>query len=953
MSEKIAPKRLSKVAKEFNIATTTIVEFLSSKGVEVDTNPNTKISPEMYVLLQEKFQSDKLVKEYANEKAAEDKRLFEESEKESESKPEVVEPEVVPEETNEVLIKSNIKHREEEENVKEEQVVEKIEESKKDTEEIKVEEKEEDKKETKEKTKDSGLKVLGKIDLTPKKPKEKAQEKPKEEAPEKPKEEAKKPVKEEAEKEEKKPKKEETRKEEKEEKIEVKAEEKQPEKPKGKEKVQKKESAEKEDEIGLTIVGKIDVKQFEKKKKVKEKAPVASTSDPNSIKKKRRRIVKKDSDTKDKKKFQAGKGGKGKRQGKKKVEVDDKVIKEQVSATLAKLTGKQQSNPTRAKIKKQKRKESRQKEMLEANQEATNTIEVIEFITVNELANLMEVNVTDVITTCMNMGMMVNINQRLDAETITFVADEFNYEVIFTQESIEEEELSEAQHEDRLVPRAPVVTIMGHVDHGKTSLLDFIRSSKITAGEAGGITQHIGAYKVKLEDGKEITFLDTPGHEAFTSMRARGAKVTDIVIIVVAADDSVMPQTKEAISHAQAAGVPLVFAINKMDKDGANPDRIKEQLSEMNILVEDWGGKYQCQEISAKKGTNVDDLLEKVLLEAEMLELKADPEIRAVGAVIEATLDKGKGITTTVLIQDGTLRVGDPILAGAFYGRVKAMTNEHGKKIDQAGPATPVEVLGFDGAPTAGDAFYVTDSESTAKEVATKRKRLLREQGIRATKHVTLDEIGRRIALGNFKELNVIIKGDVDGSVEALSDSLQKLSTPEVQININHKGVGQISESDVLLATASDAIIIGFQVRPSLSARKMAEKEEIDIRTYSVIYDAIEELKAALEGLLEPTEVEKITCNIEVRDVFKITKVGAIAGCMVVDGKINRNTKVRVLREGVVIYTGELSSLKRFKDDVKEVLSGYECGIGIKNFNDIKVGDIIEGFTIEKVKRTL
>ena len=578
---------------------------------------------------------------------------------------------------------------------------------------------------------------------------------------------------------------------------------------------------------------------------------------------------------------------------------------------------------------------------------------MLEFITANELGNMLNVSVTEIITACMNLGLMVSINQRLDAETITIVADEFGYEVVFKQESTNEPALEEEDNEDRLVERAPVVTIMGHVDHGKTSLLDYIRKSKIIAGEAGGITQHIGAYEVFLEGGRKIAFLDTPGHEAFTSMRARGAKVTDVAIIVIAADDSVMPQTKEAISHAQAAGVPIVFALNKVDKDGANPDRIKEQLADMNILVEDWGGKYQSQEISAKSGLNVDNLLEKVLLESELLELKADPEKRAVGTVIEASLDKGKGITTTVLVQKGTLKIGDPMLAGAYYGKVKAMVNELGKKLEKVGPSTPVEVLGFDGAPTAGDIFYVTENDHVAKDVATKRKRLLREQGIRATKHVTLDEIGRRIALGNFKELNIVIKGDVDGSVEALSDSFQKLSTDEIQVNVIHKGVGQISETDVMLAAASDAVIIGFQVRPSLNARKLAESEEIDIRSYSVIYDAIEELKLAMEGMLEPDEEEKIVCNVEVRDVFKITKVGTIAGCYVQDGRITRNTKVRILREGVIIYTGDLASLKRFKDDVKEVNAGYECGIGIQNFNDLKVGDIIEGFKIEQVKRKL
>ncbi|MFN9581548.1 MAG: translation initiation factor IF-2, partial [Bacteroidota bacterium] len=609
----------------------------------------------------------------------------------------------------------------------------------------------------------------------------------------------------------------------------------------------------------------------------------------------------------------------------------------------------------RSKIRKQKRDAAaaeREEAMME-EELSKKTLKVTEFVTANELAKMMDVQVTQVISACMTLGMMVSINQRLDAETISIVADEFGYEVEFTTADAVEEIEEEADNPEDLKPRPPIVTVMGHVDHGKTSLLDYVRKANVIAGEAGGITQHIGAYEVTLANGKSVTFLDTPGHEAFTAMRARGAKITDIVIIVIAADDSVMPQTKEAISHAQAAGVPIVFAFNKIDKDGANPDKRREQLSAMNILVEEWGGKYQTQEISAKKGLNIDKLLEKVLLEAEILDLKANPNKRAVGSVIEATLDKGRGITTTVMVQAGTLRVGDPILAGVHNGKVKAMFDERGKKMESAGPSTPVVLLGFDGAPQAGDKFLATRTEQEAKEIANKRGQLLREQGLRTHKHITLDEIGRRLAIGNFKELNVIVKGDVDGSVEALSDSLIKLSTEEVQVSVIYKGVGQISESDVLLASASDAIIVGFQVRPSQQARKLAETESIDIRLYSIIYNAIEEIKGAIEGMLAPKVEEKITGNAEIREVFKVSKVGSVAGCMVTDGKIFRNSKIRLIREGVVVFTGELSSLKRFKDDAKEVVSGYDCGLTIANYNDIKVGDQVEAYEMVETKRTL
>ncbi|RZK53921.1 MAG: translation initiation factor IF-2 [Pedobacter sp.] len=641
-----------------------------------------------------------------------------------------------------------------------------------------------------------------------------------------------------------------------------------------------------------------------------------------------------------------------------KEEPTEKEIQDQIKATLARLSGAGKSGKfaQRAKLRRQKRDDVAltAEEAAAEEQLQSKVLKVTEFVTANELANMMDVQVTKIIGTCMSLGMFVSINQRLDAETLTIVADEFGYEIQFVK--ADEEADSVIEEEDAvedLEPRVPVVTIMGHVDHGKTSLLDYIRKANVVAGEAGGITQHIGAYKVTTNSGKQVTFLDTPGHEAFTAMRARGAKVADIAIIVIAADDAVMPQTKEAINHAQAAGVPLVFAFTKIDKPGANSDRVREQLSVMNILVEDWGGKFQSQEISSKSGLNVDLLLDKVLLEAELLELKANPNKRATGTVIEATLDKGRGIVTTVLVQAGTLRVGDPILAGSYSGKVKALFNERGAKVNEAGPSVPVQVLGMQGAPTAGDRFNALESEVEARDIANKRLQLMREQGLRTQKHITLDEIGRRLAIGNFKELNLIVKGDVDGSIEALADSLLKLSTEEIQINIISKAVGQISESDVLLASASDAIIIGFQVRPSPGARKLAEAEQIDIRLYSIIYDAINEIKAAMEGMLAPEFEEKIVANVEIRETFKITKVGTIAGCMVLDGKITRNSKIRIVRDGVVIYTGELASLKRFKDDVKEVAKGYECGLNIQNFNNIEVGDIVEAYEQVEVKRKL
>jgi translation initiation factor IF-2 len=639
-------------------------------------------------------------------------------------------------------------------------------------------------------------------------------------------------------------------------------------------------------------------------------------------------------------------------------EIDEKEIQEKIRETQAKLAGAGgRGKSLKAKYRKAKREEHTEDG---SNTEQSNKLQVTEFISVSELASLMDVNFTDVISKCMSLGIMVSINQRLDAEVIELVASEFGYDVEFIdmEKQMEIEEVDEADDEEALQPRSPIVTIMGHVDHGKTSLLDYIRRANVVAGEAGGITQHIGAYQVELPNGKEITFLDTPGHEAFTAMRARGAKVTDIAVIVIAADDAVMPQTKEAISHAQAAGVPMIFAINKIDKEGANPQKIYEQLSQMNLLVEEWGGKYQSQEISAKKGLNVDQLLEKILLEAELLDLKANPNRDASGTIIEATLDKGRGYVATVLVQNGTLHIGDLVVSGQHFGRVKAMFNERNKKVEKAPPATPVLILGLNGAPQAGEKFKVYKDEAEAKEIANRRAQILREQGMRTKKHITLDEIGRRLALGNFKELNVIIKGDVDGSVEALSDSLQKLSTEEIVVRVIHKAVGQITESDVTLATASDAIIIGFNVRPSLQAAKLAESESIQIKLYSIIYKAIDEIKMAMEGMLEPTIQEKIIANVEVREVFRFDKA-VVAGCYVLDGKIKRDSKVRLIRDGIVVYptgegaSAELGSLKRFKDDVKEVQAGMECGLTIKNYNDIKVGDVVEAFEEEEVKRTL
>lgn len=939
--------RISKVASELNVSFQTLIERLVQKGFEVESKPTAKITDEMYAFLHSEFKSDKAAKEESKTLGAKLKTQKVEEKPivkkpvEKEEKPVVKKPEIEKEEDEQVLIKSNQFVDKVEEPVKQPEV---IEEKKPEVEE--VVEKEEEKapeiieSETSKHTL-KGMKVLGKIDLSEfdKKSSGKKKEETKVEKPVS--------IKETIETKETEP-----------EIIEEKPED-IVEAPKEKTKIVEpveeeiiKVKPQFEKLSGLTIKGKIELRPEEPRggRNQNTKGPL-----PEDLKKKKKRVrkvvekVKIDEEIKDKR-------IKKKETGPPKTQITDKEIQEKLKATLSRIGGSGRGKNIKSKFKKQRREDNQFERLQEQEQldREQKILKVTEFVSANELANLMSVNVNDVITTCFNLGLMVSINQRLDAETITIVADEFGFETEFvdaeSQLAISEEEVDT---EADLIPRPPIVTVMGHVDHGKTSLLDYIRKANVISGEAGGITQHIGAYEVKLADDKKITFLDTPGHEAFTAMRARGAKVTDVAVIIIAADDNVMPQTKEAISHAQAAGVPMIFAINKIDKDGAKPDRIREELSQMNLLVEEWGGKYQCQEISAKNGINIDKLLEKILLEAELLELKANPKRRAKGTVIEAKLDKGRGIVANLLVQTGTLRVGDHLVAGPYYGKVKALFNERNQKIDEAGPSTPVSILGFSGAPAAGDPFNSMVNEQEAKEIANKRFQLQREQGIRSTKHITLDEIGRRLAVGNFKELNLVVKGDVDGSVEALSDSLLKLSTEEIQINVIHKGVGQITESDVLLASASDAIIIGFQVRPAPGAKKLAEHEQIDIRLYSIIYKAIEEIKSAMEGMLSPEVIEKIIGNVEVREVFKISKVGTIAGCMVVDGKITRNSQIRLIRDGVVIHTGKLDTLKRFKEDVKEVSKGFDCGIFIHKYNEIEVGDHIEAFVEEEVKRKL
>ncbi len=908
--------RLNKVARDLNVGIQTLIDFLQKNGYANESfSPNTQIDEKQLSLLQKEFNGDKSVKEGA------DKMLHgRQKEKPAQRK---VEKEV------EITRTEDIKRPQ--------------------------------------------FKAVGKIDLDAlnKKPAPKPTEVKKEE----PKAEQPKPVQKPAEKKVEQPK----------------PAQKPAEQPKPTEvkKVEPKVQEEKVFDLGkpqqttqFNIVGKIDLDSLNQKtrpqKKSKEerqkereekerqrsemfKRPSQNQERGGDGERKKRQRIKKDKIDINNPNVQAVEGGKKQKPQKVKqprpvrVEVSEEDVQRQVKETLARLTSKNSAQKKGAKWRKEKREANLMREQELANQERLESkiLKITEFVTANDLATMMGVEVNKVISTCMSIGMMVSINQRLDAETINIVAEEFGFKTEYVSAEVVSAIEQQVDAEEDLLPRPPIVTVMGHVDHGKTSLLDYIRSANVIAGEAGGITQHIGAYNVKLDDGRRITFLDTPGHEAFTAMRARGAQVTDIAIIIVAADDNVMPQTVEAINHAAAAGVPIVFAINKIDKPTANPEKIKESLAAMNYLVEDWGGKYQSQDISAKKGLGVEELLEKVLLEAEMLELKANPKAKARGSIIESALDKGRGYVSTVLVENGTLKVGDIVVAGQYYGRVKAMFNERNSKIKEAGPAAPALILGFNGAPQAGDTFNVFDTEQEARELANKREQLQREQGFRTSTRVTLEEIGRRIAIGNFQQLNIVVKADVDGSVEALSDSLIRLSTEQIQVNVIHKGVGQISESDVTLAAASDAIIVGFQVRPSMAARKDAEKEGVDIRLYSIIYDAIEEVKSAMEGMLSPEIKENITATVEVRETFHISKVGTVAGGMVKEGKIKRGNKVRLIRDGIVIYTGELASLKRMKDDVKEVATGYECGLSITNYNDLKVGDIIESFEEIEVKQTL
>ncbi len=925
--------RLSQAARKLNVGHNTILDFLHKKGFEVENNPNAKLTPEHITLLSKEFASSATEKLEASGLSIGTKHV---DLKVAEPEIEVAKKRLDEEES--IMIKNLGSSPK----VKEEPKTEKV---------------------APEKAKLDGIKVLGKIELE-KKPATKVAAETKtekKEEPEKKTEKAKKveeikveeivaPV------------------------AEIKTEktvvpptvvepitEKLPEQELIKAKADRLQ--------GLKVLDRIELPADKEKK-----APVASSDirKDNSGKRPRKRIAGPDNPNQGQQRPNSGGqqgGGQGQRpqqnaqpqRGRtgpparvQKAEPTEKEIQDQIKATLAKLSGGTKK-ATGAKYRRERRQantEAQEQQMLQ-DQESSKVLKAAEFISANDLASMMDVSVNDVISTCLSLGMFVSINQRLDAEAITVIADEFGFEVQFTSADDEASIEDNKDNEEDLLPRAPIVTIMGHVDHGKTSLLDYIRNTKVTASEAGGITQHIGAYDVITKSGHKIAFLDTPGHEAFTAMRARGAKLTDIAIIVVAADDDVMPQTKEAINHAQVAGVPIVIAINKIDKPGANPQKIRESLSKQNILVEDWGGKYQVQEISAKSGVGIEDLLEKVLLEAEILNLKANPNRNASGSIIEASLDKGRGYTTTIMVQNGTLKVGDVMLAGANYGRVKAMFDDLGKKVSEVGPSTAVQILGLDGAPQAGEKFTVMETDREAREMATKRSQLLREQSIRTKKHITLDEIGRRLAIGSFKQLNVIVKGDVDGSVEALSDSLLKLSTPEVQVAIIHRGVGQISESDVLLASASDAIILGFQVRPSTAARKVADNEEIEIRLYSIIYDAIDEVKAAMEGMLAPQTEEVIVGNVDVREVFKVTKVGTIAGCMVTDGSIKRSNPIRLIRDGIVIYTGKIGSLKRHKDDASEVRTGFDCGIRIDGFNDMQIGDTIESYEQREVKRTL
>ena len=1007
--------RLGKAAKEFNVGVSTIVEFLTKKGFQVDMSPNTKLTSDMYELLVKEYQGEKEVK---NEAKKLGKLSFKGGSVSVDTAAQFQDGAAGEEDHDEVIIRSSIipqkkvkkakpevekdtetvDKKEEPVEIKEEQpqetevVAEKQPEVKEEPEIVETVQNEDAKvvaateetpsQENSEETEQdqSSIKVIGKIDLeslnTKTRPGKKTKAERKKEAEQRAKEQ---PAK--------------TEKTVKPEEEEKKAEE---HKPKPEEKV----TVAPEMEVSAPAETKFIKTEYQKLEgpKILDKIELPDEkkrSDDRSgrNKKKRKRISEKpegsSEDSGTNTKNADSKNGKGSRQrggadkrkdnekggrgdkdrdarfGKKdknkrgkyeeKVELTDEEVSKQIKETLARLSPLGKSKTSKHRREKRQQVADSMMEEMARQQDENKVLKVTEFVTANELAIMMDVPVTKVIATCMSLGMPVSINQRLDAEALSVVASEFGYEVDFVSAGVQEAiaETEEADSEEDLVPRAPVVTVMGHVDHGKTKLLDYIRNANVAAGEAGGITQHIGAYEVTTQSGKKITFLDTPGHEAFTAMRARGAKMTDVAIIVIATDDNVMPQTVEAINHAQAAGVPIVFALNKIDKPTSNPDKIREQLANMNILVEEWGGKYQSQEISAKAGLNVDQLLEKVLLEAEMLDLKANPNRLAKGAVIESALDKGRGYLAKMLVQNGTLHVGDMVLAGTTYGKVKAMFNDRNQLVKEAGPSTAVLLLGLNGAPQSGDMFNVMLDEKEVKAIANRREQLQREQTRRTSPHITLDEIGRRIAIGDFKELNIIVKADVDGSVEALSDSLLKLSTEEVQLNIIHKSVGAISESDIMLASASNAVIVGFNVRPTMQARKLAEQEKIDIRIYSIIYTAIEEIKSAIEGMLAPEIEEVITCNIEIREVFKISKVGSIAGCMVLDGKVTRNTKIRVIRDGIVVYTGELGSLKRYKDDAKEVSAGMECGLNIENFNDIKVGDIIEGYAEKEVARKL
>ncbi|MGB2272732.1 MAG: translation initiation factor IF-2 [Flavicella sp.] len=937
--------RLNKVLKELNISLDRAVEHLAGKGVEVEARPTAKISHDVYEVLLEGFQTDKNKKAASKEvgeekkKEKEELRLAQEAEIEKKRQLEEERRAVVKAKAEKVEIKQ-VGKIDVPGSVNKEEVPSEAKASDAFSEETSSDKTKETEPEVvKAKAKKLELKTLGKIDIpndTSKKPSAKSNPKP-----------TAKPV---------------------EVKENKKVQEVKESKPTAEIKNSKDSEVKQEESEKLVTKYKkldgpkltgtvIDLKQFERPKKKKE-----DTKSENTDKKKRKRIVKPANQSRrpgasangQRGQFNKGKGRNQRPAPVKKEEPTEAEVQKQVRETLERLQGKSSKNKG-AKYRREKRELHREQTDKNLEQAAAESkiLKVTEFVTVGEVATMMDVSPTQIISACMTLGMMVTMNQRLDAETLTIVADEFQYSVEFIGAEVEESIQEEEDREEDLMERAPIITVMGHVDHGKTSLLDYIRKANVIAGESGGITQHIGAYSVELSTGQRIAFLDTPGHEAFTAMRARGAQVTDLVIIVIAADDDVMPQTKEAISHAQAAGVPIVFAINKIDRPAANPDNVKQQLASMDLLVEDWGGKIQSHDISAKTGQGVDELLEKVLLEAELLDLKANPNKRSTGTVVEALLDKGRGYVSTIMVQAGTLKIGDYVLAGRHSGKVRAMFDERGNNLKEAGPSTPVSLLGLDGAPQAGDKFNVFEDEREAKQIATKRSQLQREQSVRTQKHITLDEIGRRIALGDFKELNIILKGDVDGSVEALTDSFQKLSTEEIQVNIIHKGVGAITESDVLLASASDAIVIGFNVRPSGSARLIADTEEVDIRMYSIIYDAINDLKDAMEGMLSPDMKEEITGTAEIREVYKISKVGNVAGSMVLTGKVMRDSMVRVIRDGIVVHTGEFAALKRFKDDAKEVTKGYDCGMQIKGYNDIKIGDVIEAFHEIAVKKKL